>query len=104
MDVTAAIATKRRVRSTIVTMLFVVTLVNYADRATIAISGPVVAMDLGLTPVQMGLIFSAFGWSYTVFQLPGGWLLDRFGSKRIYFLSIFVWSVLTILEGGVWLM
>ena len=90
-----------RVRFSIVAMLFVVTMINYADRATIAIAGPLMAKDLGITPVQMGFIFSAFGWSYVTLQIPGGWLLDKFGSKWIYFLSIFVWSVFTLFQGSV---
>jgi ACS family glucarate transporter-like MFS transporter len=92
-----------RVRFSIVAMLFAVTMVNYADRATIAIAGPVISKSLGLTAVQMGFIFSAFGWSYVIGQIPGGWLLDRFGSKRVYFASIFLWSAFTIAQGGVWL-
>jgi ACS family glucarate transporter-like MFS transporter len=47
----------------------------------------------------MGFVFSAFAWSYVVAQLPGGWLLDRFGSKITYFFSIFLWSVFTMLTG-----
>jgi ACS family glucarate transporter-like MFS transporter len=90
-----------RVRFSIVAMLFAVTIVNYADRATIAIAGPVLSKDLGLSAVQMGFIFSAFGWSYVIGQLPGGWLLDRFGSKAIYFVSIFTWSLFTLLQGAV---
>ena len=92
-----------RVRFGIVAMLFTVTMVNYADRAVLAIAGPALSKDLGLSPVQMGLIFSAFGWSYVIGQIPGGWLLDRFGSKIVYFGSIFVWSVFTVLQGGVWI-
>ena len=91
-----------RVRFSIVAMLFAVTIVNYADRSTIAIAGPVISKDLGLSAVQMGFIFSAFGWSYVLGQIPGGWLLDRFGSRLVYFASIFVWSVFTIFQGGVW--
>lgn len=90
-----------RVRFSIVAMLFVVTMINYADRATIAIAGPAMAKELGITPVQMGFIFSAFGWAYVTLQIPGGWLLDRFGSKWVYFASIFLWSFFTILQGGV---
>src|SRR5271166_879756 len=90
-----------RVRFTIVAMLFAVTMVNYADRATIAIAGPAVSKSLGLTAVQMGLVFSAFGWSYVLGQIPGGWLLDRFGSKRVYFASIFTWSLFTLFQGQV---
>ena len=91
-----------RVRYSVVAMLFAVTMVNYADRATLAIAGPALTRDLGLSAAQMGWVFSAFGWAYVIGQLPGGWLLDRFGSKRVYFLSIFVWSVFTVLQGGVW--
>ena len=99
-----AAAKSGRVRYTIVAMLFAVTLVNYADRATLAIVGPVVSKDLHLSPVQMGFIFSAFGWAYVIAQIPGGWLLDRFGSKRVYFAGIFLWSVFTALQGTVWMM
>jgi len=91
-----------RVRFTIVAMLFAVTMVNYADRATIAIAGPVMSKDLGFSALEMGFIFSAFGWSYVIGQIPGGWLLDRFGSKNVYFCSIFIWSLFTVLQGGVW--
>jgi ACS family glucarate transporter-like MFS transporter len=49
----------------------------------------------------MGYVFSAFAWSYVACQLPGGWLLDRFGSKITYFFSIFFWSLLTVLMGTV---
>src|SRR5882757_11485149 len=90
-----------RVRFSIVAMLFAVTMVNYADRATIAIAGPVMSKDLGLSALQMGFIFSAFGWSYVIGQLPGGWLLDRFGSKLIYGLSLLAWSFFTLLQGFV---
>jgi MFS transporter, ACS family, glucarate transporter len=90
-----------RVRFSIVAMLFAVTIVNYADRATIAIAGPVLSKDLGLSAVQMGFVFSAFGWSYVIGQIPGGWLLDRFGSKSVYFASIFTWSLFTLLQGAV---
>jgi ACS family glucarate transporter-like MFS transporter len=98
---TADIA-RGRIRFTIVAMLFAVTMVNYADRATIAIAGPVVSKDLGFSSVQMGFIFSAFGWSYVLGQIPGGWLLDRFGSKMVYFWGIFIWSLFTVMQGGVW--
>jgi ACS family glucarate transporter-like MFS transporter len=83
----------------ILAMLFAVTTINYADRATISIAGPGIKKDLGLDAVQMGFVFSAFAWSYVVAQLPGGWLLDRFGSKITYFFSIFLWSVFTMLTG-----
>ncbi|MBV9785374.1 MAG: MFS transporter [Acidisphaera sp.] len=95
----AVTVTGGKVRYTIVAMLFAITIVNYADRATIAIAGPVMTKALGLSPVQMGFVFSAFGWSYVIGQIPGGWALDRFGSKMVYFCSIFFWSVFTVLVG-----
>jgi ACS family glucarate transporter-like MFS transporter len=92
---------RTRARFAIVAMLFVVTAVNYADRATLSLAGPALSKELGLDAVTMGYIFSAFGWSYVIGQLPGGWLLDRFGSKIVYFASIFIWSMFTLLQGGV---
>ncbi len=74
---------KSNARWLVVAMLFFMTLINYADRSSISLAGPAMAKDLGLTPVDMGFIFSAFGWAYVIFQLPGGWLLDKFGSRVI---------------------
>jgi ACS family glucarate transporter-like MFS transporter len=92
---------RTRVRWGILAILFIVTTINFADRATISLTGPEIKKLLGLSPVQMGFVFSAFAWSYVAAQLPGGWLLDRFGSKATYFFSIFVWSVLTALTGTI---
>lgn len=90
-----------RIRYWILLMLFVVTTLNYADRATLSIVGSTLQKDLGLTPVHMGVIFSAFAWAYVIGQIPGGWLLDRFGAKRVYAWSIFLWSLFTLLQGFV---
>src|SRR5262245_58640097 len=93
--------TRTRARWGILAILFIITTLNYADRATISIAGSDIKNALSLTPVQMGYIFSAFAWSYVIAQLPGGWLLDRFGSKVTYFFSIFLWSLFTLFQGGV---
>ena len=85
----------------ILAMLFIITTLNYADRATISIAGPEIKKVFALSPVEMGYIFSAFAWSYVLAQLPGGWLLDRFGSKMTYFFSIFLWSLFTVFQGSV---
>jgi ACS family glucarate transporter-like MFS transporter len=90
---------KTRTRWFIVFMLFIVTALNYADRATLSIAGTDMANQLSLDSVMMGYVFSAFAWSYVAGQIPGGWLLDRFGSKRVYFWSIFLWSFFTLLQG-----
>jgi ACS family glucarate transporter-like MFS transporter len=80
-------------------MLFTATMINYADRAALSIAGSSLSKDLHLDPVAMGYIFSAFAWSYVIGQLPGGWLLDRFGSKLVYGLSLIFWSLFTIGQG-----
>jgi ACS family glucarate transporter-like MFS transporter len=95
----AAGARRSRVRLFIVTMLFLVTTVNYADRATLSIAGPALSRELHLDPVALGYVFSAFGWSYVLAQVPGGWLLDRFGSRWVYAFSILIWSFFTMLQG-----
>jgi ACS family glucarate transporter-like MFS transporter len=82
-------------------MLFVVSTLNYADRATLSIAGSAVSTQLGLSKVAIGYAFSAFGWAYVIGQIPGGWLLDRFGSKRVYAWSIAAWSAFTFLQGFV---
>lgn len=94
-------AGRSKARFLIVLMLFLVTTVNYADRATLSITGSSIQHALGISPVAMGYIFSSFAWAYVIAQIPGGWLLDRFGSKRVYACSIFFWSVLTALQGFV---
>ena len=98
---TMAAAKKTNIRWVVVAVLFVITAINYADRATISLAGPEIAKDLNFNAITMGYIFSAFGWAYVIAQLPGGWLLDRFGSKLVYALSIFFWSLFTLLVGAV---
>lgn len=88
-------------RYLILLIIFIVTAVNYADRATLSIAGTEVAKELHLSAISMGYIFSAFGWAYLLMQIPGGWLLDKFGSKKVYTYSLFFWSLFTFLQGFV---
>ena len=90
-----------RVRYWIVFFLFLLTAVNYVDRATLSIVGTDLSRELKFDSVSMGWIFSAFAWSYVLAQLPGGWLLDREGSRRVYGWSIALWSLFTLLQGFV---
>jgi ACS family glucarate transporter-like MFS transporter len=93
-----------RVRWTVLAMLFVVTVVNYADRATLSMAAPSLSRDLNIDPLQLGIVFSAFGWAYVAAQVPGGWLLDRFGAPRVYLVALSTWSLFTLAQGGVvWL-
>ena len=96
----SSVEKRTNARYWIVVMLFIVTSFNYGDRATLSIAGSEMAKDIGLDPVGMGYVFSAFSWAYVIGQIPGGWLLDRFGSKRVYFWSIFIWSMFTLLQAS----
>jgi MFS family permease len=57
------------------------TLINYLDRTVLGIAAPFLTRDLGLDAAEMGLVFSAFSWSYARLQIPGGIFLDRFGTR-----------------------
>lgn len=94
-------AKHNKTRYYILAMIFLVTSLNYGDRATLSMAAAPMSQELGLSSVTMGYIFSAFGWAYVIGQIPGGWLLDKFGARRIYFWSIILWSFFTILLGFV---
>ena len=70
-----------RVRFAILALISLAVAVNYLDRAVIGIASPSIAEEFALSPVKMGLIFSAFSWSYFAAQIPGGLALDRFGAR-----------------------
>ena len=90
---------RTRVRFLILLLIFLLTTINYADRSTFSIAGDAASEDLGLDPVQMGYILSAFAWAYVLGQIPGGALLDRFGTKLIYAIAIAAWSFFTLIQG-----
>src|ERR1017187_2478908 len=92
---------RSNIRYLMLTVLFVVTTVTFADRATLSMAAPAMGKDLGLDAMAMGYAFSAFGWSYAALQIPGGWLLDRFGSRLVYGVGLFVRSFFSALQGAV---
>ncbi len=87
------------IRYLIVAMLFVASCFSYGDRAALAVAGVAMQKALALNPVKMGWLLSGFGWAYVAGQLPSGGLLDRFGSKRVYGVSIIAWSICAFLIG-----
>lgn len=90
---------KTNIRYIIIALLFVVGAINYADRAIFSIAGPAMMKSLNLDLVNLGYLMSTFGWAYVLGQLPGGWLLDRFGARKVYIGSLFSWSLCTLLLG-----
>lgn len=97
---TVGVGEKRtNVRYLIILLIFVITTINYADRASFSIAGDAASRDLGLDSVELGYILSAFAWAYVLGQIPGGALLDKFGTRMVYTSAIMLWSVFTLLQG-----
>lgn len=94
----AASVVRTRARYSIAAMLFLITTVNFADRATLSVVGTFMQKELGMDAVTMGYMFSAFAWAYVLGQVPGGWLLDRLGSRKTYCLSLVLWSFFTLCQ------
>lgn len=92
-----------KVRYIILIFIFLATVFNYADRATLSVAAPFMSKELGFNPTMMGWAFSAFGWAYVLMQIPGGFILDRFGSRIVYGLALIIWSVLTMFQGTIYL-
>ncbi|WP_313550609.1 MFS transporter [Pseudomonas sp.] len=85
-----------RSRYFIMVLLFVTVVINYLDRSNLSIAAPHLAQDLNIDPVHMGLILSAFGWTYAAMQIPGGWLVDKVSPRVLYPIAIALWSLATI--------
>lgn len=88
-----------RSRFTVMGLLFFTVVINYLDRSNLSIAAPAMRAELGFDTAQMGLIFSAFGWTYALCQIPGGWLVDRVPPRRLYATLIVLWSGATMLLG-----
>jgi MFS transporter, ACS family, D-galactonate transporter len=74
-------------------------LINYVDRGTLAIAAPLLKDDLHLSPSQLGVLLSAFFWTYAASQILAGWLVDRFDVNRLLALGVLVWSMATLGTG-----
>src|SRR5262252_1889989 len=81
-------------------MTMVLGAILYLDRVTISITRPYVARDLDLSPTAMGYVFSAFYFSYALFEIPSGWWGDRVGTRRVLTRIVCWWSAFTVLTGA----
>lgn len=77
------------------------TLISYIDRGNLSIAAPVLGKELALPPEKMGLLLSAFFWSYAACQIPAGYFVDRFGIKRSFLLALGIWSLASAAVGFV---
>ncbi|WP_157221892.1 MFS transporter, partial [Pseudomonas sp. R62] len=97
----ASLVTPSRKRFFIMVLLFITVVINYLDRSNLSIAAPALTSELGIDPVHVGLIFSAFGWTYAAMQIPGGWLVDRVPPRILYSVALLLWSVATVMLGFV---
>lgn len=89
---------RTKTRIVILMLLSIGTMINYLDRTILGIVAPKLTSEIHIDPAMMGIVFSAFAWTYALAQIPGGMFLDRFGNKLTYALSIFFWSTFTLLQ------
>ncbi len=95
---TETLITNRR-RWSIVALLFVASLINYLDRATLSVALPLISVSLNLGPATKGLLLSAFFTSYALMQVPVGWCVDRYNLRWIYSGLFALWSLACGLTG-----
>jgi len=88
-----------RVRYRVLWMAFLLAIITFLDRVCISIAAPFMMDDLGLTVVQMSLVFSAFTLAYSLFEVPSGWLGDVIGPRRVLTRIVLWWSAFTMLTG-----
>ncbi len=83
----------------ILLLISVMYLITYLDRVNISTAAPAISKEFGFSNITMGYIFSAFVWAYALFQVPGGWLSDRFGARRVLGSVVAYWSIMTAATG-----
>jgi ACS family D-galactonate transporter-like MFS transporter len=95
-------AAAMKIRRLILFVLCLMYFIAYIDRVNISVAGPTMRKELGLTPTELGLMFSAFAYPYAAMQIAGGWLSDRFGPRLVLAVLSLLWAAATILTGFSW--
>jgi len=88
-----------RARHAVLAFILSLTAISYLDRVCIAMTAPAMKLDLGLSDAQMGYVFSAFTVAYALFEIPSGWLADRFGPRLMLARVVLWWSAMTAATG-----
>ncbi|MEA4836103.1 MAG: MFS transporter [Anaeromusa sp.] len=78
---------------------WIVFFVAFLDRVNLSVAMPLISKEFSLSPEQVGYLFSAFFISYTVFQIPGGYLSDKVGPKKVLLVALVWWSIMTMATG-----
>ena len=82
-----------------IVLLGIALTISHVDRVLLSIAGPALMSERHLNATAMGLLLSSFAWTYTLCQLPSGWLVDRFGAKRVMTIAFAFWSIACTLTG-----
>ena len=90
---------RSNVRWVILALLFMASFVAYILRTNMSIAGESMMADLGLSKIQLGMVFSAFAWGYAIFQFPGGIFGNIVGSRRALTIMALLWGILTLATG-----
>ncbi len=88
-------------RFVVLALITIVLALSTGDRATLSVAAPALSQELGIGPLQMGWLFSAFSWSYFLAQLPAGYLVDRIGARIAILVAVASWSIATVAISGV---
>jgi MFS family permease len=91
-----------RARHWVIVFAVTLSIITYIDRVCISQAAPVIRRDLGLSAVEMGYAFAAFAWAYALFEIPGGWLGDWMGPRRVLMRIVLWWSFFTAATGWAW--
>ncbi|EWH09655.1 major facilitator superfamily transporter [Catenovulum agarivorans DS-2] len=83
----------------ILALIFISVVINYMDRTNISVAAAAISADLNISKVEMGLIFSAFAWTYSIMQIPGGMLVDAVRIRFLYPFILVAWSLVTLVQG-----
>jgi ACS family glucarate transporter-like MFS transporter len=97
-NVTSLLGSKRMI---VALLLFAMIFINYVDRVNLSMAAPLISKEMGWDPATMGWILSSFSWTYAIFLIPMGWLVDRLGARKISAISFTVWTFSSILTGSV---
>jgi ACS family glucarate transporter-like MFS transporter len=84
------------IRWLILSLLFLISVVTYIDRVNISVTARQMMPAYGFTDQDMGWVFSAFVVGYAIFQIPGGWLADRWGTRAVLTFALLWWSICTL--------
>ena len=91
-----------KARYTILAAVFINVVINYMDRSNISVGASFISEELGLTTIQVGYLFSAFGLAYALSQIPGGYLADKLNIRYFYSFCLITWSIATVLQGFIY--